>query len=87
MKYSIVFLLVVILFFFLMFKAIKFLFPFMIPVLIFFGIYLFLSSFLGSKKQVPPQTNIRREVVKEVEIRVVDEKEPVMENSIKKENG
>jgi hypothetical protein len=87
MKNSIFFILIVILFFFLMFKAVKFLFPLMIPVLIFLGIFIFLSALFRSKKEMPPKNTYRGEVVKDVEIRVIDEKETSAENTTKKENS
>jgi hypothetical protein len=61
----------------------------MIPIFILFGIYIFLSSILGSKKNIPPKNIYRGEVVKDVEIRVVDDdKESASKNAnVKQENS
>lgn len=82
MRNLIIFIIIMSLFFYLTYKAIRFILPYMIPIIIFIGIYLFLSALLGSKKKISEKNVYHGEVIKDVEIRVVDEsKESTPENS------
>ena len=87
MKNSVFFILIIALFLFIVYKAVRFIFPFMVPILIFFDIYIFLNSLFGSKKEIPPKNVYRGEVVKDVELRVVDDENDSEKSKINKENS